>query len=179
MSTNQSRISRRVAAIAESATLAVDAKTMTTGVLTLAASTLSAALLNLVAAALVLVGPSRMPVQPESLPAKRPPAKRHPAKGDSEVSAPPDRNAWPFVLAAFLISAASFSLEVFWARLLSHLLGGTMQGFASMLCVTLLGIGAGGILAQRSTRLAADGRRWLILSLVVAAVGQPAGDLRQ
>jgi len=131
----------------------------------LSASTWSAALLNLMAAALVLVGPSRTPVQPESLP-----AKRHPAKGDSEVSAPPDRNAWPFVLAAFLISAASFSLEVFWARLLSHLLGGTMQGFASMLCVTLLGIGAGGILAQRSTRLAADGRRWLILSLVVAAV---------
>jgi spermidine synthase len=131
----------------------------------LSASTWSAALLNLVAAALVLVGPSRTPVQPESLP-----AKRHPAKGDSEVSAPSDRNAWPFVLAAFLISAASFSLEVFWARLLSHLLGGTMQGFASMLCVTLLGIGAGGILAQRSTRLAADGRRWLILSLVVAAV---------
>ena len=131
----------------------------------LSASTWSAALLNLMAAALVLVGPSRKPVQPESLP-----AKRHPAKGDSEVSAPPDRNAWPFVLAAFLISAASFSLEVFWARLLSHLLGGTMQGFASMLCVTLLGIGAGGILAQRSTRLAADGRRWLILSLVVAAV---------
>ena len=131
----------------------------------LSASTWSAALLNLMAAALVLVGPSRTPVQPESLP-----AKRHPAKGDSEVSAPPDCNAWPFVLAAFLISAASFSLEVFWARLLSHLLGGTMQGFASMLCVTLLGIGAGGILAQRSTRLAADGRRWLILSLVVAAV---------
>lgn len=131
----------------------------------LSASTWSAALLNLMAAALVLVGPSRTPVQPESLP-----AKRHPAKGDSEVSAPSDRNAWPFVLAAFLISAASFSLEVFWARLLSHLLGGTMQGFASMLCVTLLGIGAGGILAQRSTRLAADGRRWLILSLVVAAV---------
>jgi spermidine synthase len=130
----------------------------------LSASTWSAALLNLMAAALVLVGPSRKPVQPESLP-----AKRHPAKGDSEVSAPSDRNAWPFVLAAFLISAASFSLEVFWARLLSHLLGGTMQGFASMLCVTLLGIGAGGILAQRSTRLAADGRRWLILSLVVAA----------
>jgi spermidine synthase len=131
----------------------------------LSASTWSAALLNLAAAALVLVGSSRTPVQPESLP-----AKRHPAKGDSEVSAPSDRNAWPFVLAAFLISAASFSLEVFWARLLSHLLGGTMQGFASMLCVTLLGIGAGGILAQRSTRLAADGRRWLILSLVVAAV---------
>lgn len=130
----------------------------------LSASTWSAALLNLAAAALVLVGPSRTPVQPESLP-----AKRHPAKGDSDVSAPSDRNAWPFVLAAFLISAASFSLEVFWARLLSHLLGGTMQGFASMLCVTLLGIGAGGILAQRSTRLAADGRRWLILSLVVAA----------
>jgi spermidine synthase len=130
----------------------------------LSASTWSAALLNLMAAALVLVGPSRKPVQPESLP-----AKRHPAKGDSDVS-PSDRNAWPFVLAAFLISAASFSLEVFWARLLSHLLGGTMQGFASMLCVTLLGIGAGGILAQRSTRLAADGRRWLILSLVVAAV---------
>ena len=129
----------------------------------LSASTWSAALLNLMAAALVLVGPSRKPVQPESLP-----AKRHPAKGDSDVS-PSDRNAWPFVLAAFLISAASFSLEVFWARLLSHLLGGTMQGFASMLCVTLLGIGAGGILAQRSTRLAADGRRWLILSLVVAA----------
>ena len=136
----------------------------------LSASTWSAALLNLMAAALVLVGPSRKPVQPESLPAKRQPTKRHPAKGDSEVSAPSDRNAWPFVLAAFLISAASFSLEVFWARLLSHLLGGTMQGFASMLCVTLLGIGAGGILAQRSTRLAADGRRWLILSLVVAAV---------
>ena len=131
----------------------------------LSASTLSAALLNLAAAALVLVGPSRMPVQPESLPAKRQPDKSH-----IEVSAPSDRNAWPFVLAAFLISAASFSLEVFWARLLSHLLGGTMQGFASMLCVTLLGIGAGGILAQRSTRLAADGRRWLILSLVVAAV---------
>ena len=130
----------------------------------LSASTWSAALLNLMAAALVLVGPSRKPVQPESLP-----AKRHPAKGDSDVL-PSDRNAWPFVLAAFLISAASFSLEVFWARLLSHLLGGTMQGFASMLCVTLLGIGAGGILAQRSTRLAADGRRWLILSLVVAAV---------
>jgi spermidine synthase len=126
----------------------------------LSASTLSAALLNLAAAALVLAGPSRKPVQPESLP----------AKGDNEVSTPSDRNAWPFVLAAFLISAASFSLEVFWARLLSHLLGGTMQGFASMLCVTLLGIGAGGILAQRSTRLAADGRRWLILSLVVAAV---------
>ena len=58
---------------------------------------------------------------------------------------------WVLPLVA-LSGAASFSYEVLWSRLLGHLVGGTLQGFATMLASFLLGIALGGALASRLAR---------------------------
>ncbi len=47
-----------------------------------------------------------------------------------------------------LAGAASFSYEVLWTRLLAHLLGGSVQAFATMLASFLAGIAAGSALAS-------------------------------
>lgn len=76
----------------------------------------------------------------------------------------------PAMGAAFAVSVASFALEVFWSRLLAHLLGGTVQGFALMLAVTLLGIGIGGLLARHAGRIRGRTLRLLAATLVAAGL---------
>jgi spermidine synthase len=58
------------------------------------------------------------------------------------------RLAWilPLALAA---GAVAFAYEVLWTRLLAHLLGGSVQAFATMLAAFLTGIALGGALAGR------------------------------
>ncbi len=60
------------------------------------------------------------------------------------------------ILAVMLISGSvAFAYEVLWARLLAHLLGGSLYAFATMLAAFLAGIAIGGLLGARI----ATGRR--------------------
>jgi spermidine synthase len=61
------------------------------------------------------------------------------------------------ILPIMLLSgAASFAYEVLWTRLLSHILGGSVYAFATMLAAFLVGIAAGAAVASR---LASDRAR--------------------
>ncbi len=64
-------------------------------------------------------------------------------------------NRWILPLIA-ISGAVSFTYEVFWTRLLGHVLGGSVYAFATMLATFLLGIALGSALA--SGRLVADRR---------------------
>jgi len=65
-----------------------------------------------------------------------------------------------WILPVMLISGAvSFSYEVMWSRLLGHLLGGSVYGFACMLASFLAGIALGSALAVRFARDAARASR--------------------
>lgn len=80
-------------------------------------------------------------------------------------------NRW--ILPLMLLSGAvSFCYEVLWTRLLSHLLGGSVQAFATMLASFLAGIALGsawgGRLARRADRAAAG---FALAQLGVAAFG--------
>lgn len=55
---------------------------------------------------------------------------------------------WVFPL-MLLLGVVSFTLEVFWTRLLSHVFGGTVYAFSIMLAAFLTGIAVGGLLAGR------------------------------
>ena len=58
-----------------------------------------------------------------------------------------------WVMPVMLVSGAvSFTLEVLWTRLLSHLFGGTVYAFAIMLAGFLSGIALGGLLAGRAAK---------------------------
>jgi spermidine synthase len=133
----------------------------------IAASTGVAAALNVAAMALVTI---RFPGD-----ASRPAAAAASRAGPARTALPAGFR--PLLVAAFAVSAASFALEVFWSRLLSHLLGGTIQGFALMLCVTLLGIGAGGLLARHAARVRVHVRVYLAAALVIAALATVAAYL--
>lgn len=61
---------------------------------------------------------------------------------------------WHWLLGAFALTGfASFVYEVLWIRMLSHLLGGSLQAFATMLASFLLGIALG---SAAASRLASD-----------------------
>ncbi len=70
-----------------------------------------------------------------------------PAAGEHE----PERlSAEAWILPAVAVSGAvSFAYEVLWTRLLGHLLGASVQAFATMLASFLLGIALGGAAAAR------------------------------
>ncbi len=77
------------------------------------------------------------------------------AAGPSPAAAPqpgavktPTRDGWvlPLVL---LAGVASFTYEVLWTRLLSHILGGTVYAFGTMLASFLTGIALGSAVASR------------------------------
>jgi spermidine synthase len=59
------------------------------------------------------------------------------------------------LVAAGLSGIATFTLEVFWTRLLAVPFGGTTQGFAFMLGLWLAGLALGGVFAARKTGSAA------------------------
>jgi spermidine synthase len=71
------------------------------------------------------------------------------AAGPSAVHAP--RFHWVLPLVA-LSGAVSFSYEVLWTRLIGQMLGGTIQGFGTMLGSFLLGIAIGSAVAARLAR---------------------------
>jgi spermidine synthase len=82
-----------------------------------------------------------------------------PARTERSVRAP---GRW--ILPLILVSGAvSFSYEVLWSRLLTHLLGGSLQGFTTMLATLLAGIALGSAVAARLARSperAAHGFAW-------------------
>ncbi|MEM7584567.1 MAG: fused MFS/spermidine synthase [Acidobacteriota bacterium] len=110
------------------------------------------------------------------------------AKGSRETAPvaadrPPNTEAAPakilvarWILPLMLISGAvSFSWEVLWTRLLSHLLGGSIYAFGTMLATFLIGIGLGSAVAAR---WATDARRagvgWVVAQLGMAATSLTA-----
>ena len=85
------------------------------------------------------------------------PPQRAPA---ARVTRSPGRWILPLVLVS---GAVSFSYEVLWSRLLTHLLGGSLQGFTTMLATLLAGIALGSAVASRvakSPERAARGFAW-------------------
>ena len=73
-----------------------------------------------------------------------------------------------WVLPMMLVSGAlSFMYEVLWTRLVSHLMGGSVRGFATMLASFLIGITLGSAVASRFAR----DRRGSLLGFAVCQVG--------
>jgi spermidine synthase len=69
------------------------------------------------------------------------------------VAASPSRPRFHWILPIMLVSGAvSFTLEVLWARLLTHVFGGTVYAFAVMLAAFLSGIAIGSLIAGRMAR---------------------------
>ena len=77
-----------------------------------------------------------------------------PETGLEQVSAAQDSTApqvrYHWIMPVMLVSGmVSFTLEVLWTRLLSHLFGGTIYAFSIMLACFLTGIALGGLAAGR------------------------------
>ncbi len=76
-----------------------------------------------------------------------------------------------WILPAIALSGAvSFSSEVLWTRLLSHVLGGSTPAFASMLASFLAGIAIGSALASRFARTPARAARGFALAQLGCAL---------
>ena len=72
------------------------------------------------------------------------------------------------VMPLMLVSGfVSFTYEVLWARLLGHIIGGSVHGFATMLATFLIGITFGSAVASRF----ASSRRSALLGLAIAQIG--------
>jgi len=81
---------------------------------------------------------------------------------------------WVLPLAA-ISGVVSFTYEVVWIRLLGQLLGGSVQGFATMLASFLLGIALGSAVAARFARdPARAGRGFALAQIGVAALSLAA-----
>lgn len=77
----------------------------------------------------------------------------------------------PFMFAS---GAVSFVYEVLWTRMLSHVLGGSVQAFATMVAAFLLGIALGSAMATRGARTRAAAQLSFIasqLAIAVASIG--------
>ncbi|MGH0031857.1 MAG: fused MFS/spermidine synthase [Myxococcota bacterium] len=96
-----------------------------------------------------------------------------PAEPAPRAAAVATGGAWILPLMT-LSGAVSFAYEVFWVRLLSQLLGGSVYAFATMLSSFLLGItvgsAIGGRLARRHERAAAN-FAWTQLGIAALALG--------
>nr|NIP97505.1 hypothetical protein [Akkermansiaceae bacterium] len=69
-----------------------------------------------------------------------------PGERGTSISPAPGRAFSLVILVVMLVSGGlSFAYEVLWARLLSHLLGGSLYAFATMLAAFLAGIAVGGL----------------------------------
>ncbi len=102
---------------------------------------------------------------------------REAAAAREEVAPRAGSQRW--ILPLMLVSgAASFSYELLWTRLLSHLFGGSLFSFATMLASFLTGIALGSQIAARfATQRAAALRGFALAELGVAAasIGVYAG----
>ena len=110
----------------------------------------------LVAATIARIAPMPSQAPPESAQADESPAAGSPAAGSPAAKAQrfafsiPGR-AW--ILPIMLLSGAiSFTYEVLWTRLLSHVLGGSIAAFSTMLAGFLGGIALGAAIASRIAR---------------------------
>ena len=130
--------------------------------------------LNLVVAVVGwrLAGP-RVAPEPESERRSEPSSSR----------ATPNGGAFAYVvLSVMLLSGAfAFAYEILWSRLLSHLLGGSLYAFATMLAAFLAGIAGGGLLGARfsSDSRHAAGRLAVVqlaTGVVTAAIFQLLGS---
>jgi spermidine synthase len=99
-------------------------------------------------------------------PASRPSAKQTQPTHEPQTGPQSGPRPWPSaVLAVMLVSgAASFGYEILWTRMLSHLLGGSIYAFATMLASFLAGLALG---SAAAARFAPDRAR--ALQLFVAA----------
>lgn len=82
---------------------------------------------------------------------------------------PPAAGRW--ILPLVLVSGAvSFTYEVFWSRLLTHLLGGSVYAFGTMLATFLLGLALGSAIAARlATGPRRAARCFAVAQLAIAA----------
>ncbi|HVH06908.1 MAG TPA: fused MFS/spermidine synthase [Myxococcota bacterium] len=78
-------------------------------------------------------------------------ARTAPPAGTGGAAVARASRGFHWILPAILLSGAvSFSYEVFWFRLLSHVLGGSVHAFATMLASFLIGIAIGSAFAARA-----------------------------
>ena len=89
--------------------------------------------------------------------------------GPDESTTPQVRYHWimPVMLASGMVS---FTLEVLWTRLLSHLFGGTIYAFSIMLACFLSGIALGGLAAGRLAQERGRAQVLFVAAQVVTAV---------
>ncbi|MEM7147858.1 MAG: fused MFS/spermidine synthase [Verrucomicrobiota bacterium] len=120
---------------------------------------------------LPLNSPSSSPSSPSS-----PPPSEGNAKPEISQTKPPASNLrlTQLILPLMLLSgAASFAYEVLWTRLLSQIVGGSLEAFATMLAGFLAGIALGSLIASR---LATSPRKAAI-GLAISQVGIALGSL--
>ena len=73
------------------------------------------------------------------------------------------RNAW--ILPLMTVSGvATFTYEVLWTRLISHILGGSVPAFAVMLASFLVGIAAGSAVASRFAKTQEQAKKTFVLA---------------
>ncbi len=72
-----------------------------------------------------------------------------PQRGATSIASPVRDRHWLILPVMLLSGAVSFAYEVLWARLLSHILGGSVYAFATMLAAFLVGIALGAAIASR------------------------------
>ncbi len=81
-----------------------------------------------------------------------------------------DKAPLHWIMPLMLLSGAvSFTLEVLWSRLLSHVFGGTIYAFTIMLACFLSGIALGGLFAGRFATNREVAARWFVLSQLLVA----------
>lgn len=123
-----------------------------------------AATVNLAIAAAAIVAGLLIPTKPAA------PGSARPRPVDSESGSEGEPDEWPapvrrVVLLVFALSGfASLALEVIWFRVLVLLVRPTVYGFAAMLAVLLLGIGAG---SYAVTPLLRQDRPWILILAVL------------
>ncbi|MEB2344490.1 MAG: fused MFS/spermidine synthase [Deltaproteobacteria bacterium] len=106
-------------------------------------------------------------------------ARTAPPLAPATASTATPRRGFHWILPAVLVSGAvSFGYEVFWFRLLSHLLGGSVHAFSTMLASFLIGIAAGSAIAARlASSPERGGRGFAIAQLGIAALSVVAYTL--
>ena len=88
------------------------------------------------------------------------------------LSPPTRRSSTAWILPAMLISGVvSFTYEIVWTRLLTHLLGGSVYAFSTMLATFLAGLALGAGVAARFAGNGQQARRGFVLAQLGSAVG--------
>src|SRR5438552_3575144 len=93
------------------------------------------------------------------------------------VAAPAERGRSAILPLMCLSGGAAFTLEVLWTRLVTHVLGGSLYAFATMLAAFLCGIGLGSAVAARFARTPAQARRGFVAAEASVAACSSAAFL--